>query len=125
MTTWTSNVEKFDLDKRIKSIHDDLVQALRDSIVAGSAVTGAPGQPEDLRHGQWQIVDWGPLSSQISTFDTSAPSVEDGISHFNGHPIHLHSPIGGFHSVALSVQGSERLLNAVVRAQPDVSVQSA
>lgn len=116
VTTWKSNLKVFipEMEYDIKQVREGVAVECFESIVFGSASTGAPGQPDDLREGQWSVADDGPDSTLISTADPSARSVEDGISHKFGGPITLKSPIGGFHSVKLTHQNAERLVEPVV-----------
>lgn len=105
----TSTIEA-KLSEKFRELHSGVTDRVLESIVEGSPVTGSPGQPEDLRQGQWTRTDEGPLSSVVSTDDPSAPAVEDGISHFNGAPIELHSNIGGFHSIAATAMHFDKLV---------------
>lgn len=122
MVTWKSNLPQVQplIDRKIRDVHADTVDLALESIVNGSSLTGAPGQPEDLRQGQWAVTSES-LDSKISTTDSSAQAVEDGISHFNGHPITLDHPGGGFHSVALSRLGFDKLATAAVNRVGRVS----
>jgi hypothetical protein len=85
------------------------------SIVFGSEITGAPGQPEDLRGGEWTTQYEGESSAVISTNDPSAPSVEDGISHLHGGPITLKSATGGFHSLLETRLNFDKLVEDVTQ----------
>lgn len=116
MVTWKSNLKILipEMDYDIKEIREGVAVICFESIVFGSAATGAPGQPDDLREGQWTLADTGPDTTTISTDDPSARSVEDGISYKFGGPIELKSPIGGFHSVKLTHQNAERIVEPVV-----------
>lgn len=117
MTTWTSRLPQFsrELERVVPAIRREVAELALDYIVNGSPVTGAPGQPEDLRQGQWSISETGPDTTTVGTADSSAPAVEDGISRITGGPVTLNSPIGGFHSVMLTHQNAEPLIKAAVR----------
>lgn len=116
MTTWKSNLPQFsrELDAAVNSLTRGTAERALNSIVFGDPTTGAPGQPDDLRNGQWEVVENGPDSFTVGTNDPSAPAVEDGISRLNGHPIQLKSPIGGLHSVRITQQNAAPLVEAEV-----------
>lgn len=116
MVAWTSRLPVFlpKLSQSVEAVRKGVAELALDAIVNGSALTGAPGQPEDLRQGQFVIVETGPDTTTVGTNDHSALAVEDGISHLNGHPIHLHSAIGGFHSTKLTHQNAGALIEQVV-----------
>jgi hypothetical protein len=93
-------------EKILKSV----VEMSFDSIVNGSAETGSPGQPRDLREpGAWKIT-YGKGFARIFTKDKSARSVEEGISRKYGGPITLKSDIGGFHSLKHTRKSIRKLL---------------
>lgn len=56
VTVWKSDLPAFlrQMDTTVLGIHNGVVAEAKDSIVFGSALTGAPGQPADLRQDQWQ-----------------------------------------------------------------------
>lgn len=117
-TTFTSHLPEFErrLTNEWAAIHDGVVELAHNSLVYGSAMTGAPGQPADLREGQFKIIRESELETTVATDDPSARSVEDGISYKHGGvPITLHSPIGGFHSLALTEQHGDKIIEAVTR----------
>lgn len=102
-------------------IFAEFVTLTHESVVAGSALTGSPGQPVDtgnLRR-SWQINWQGPAQADISTNLPYAPSIEDGVSYAHGGtPMTLRSPTGGFHSVAVTMAGADRLLDEAKRRHP-------
>lgn len=116
MVTWTSNLPVFlpKLTASVEAVRKEVAKLAHDSIVNGSPLTGAPGQPEDLRQGQFVIAETGTDTTTVGTNDHSALAVEDGISHFNGAPIHLHSAVGGFHGTKLTHQNAGALIDQVV-----------
>jgi hypothetical protein len=100
---------------RERAIFTGSVEAVAQSVVFGSEITGSPGQPEDLRRGEWVTQYEGESTAVISTDDPSAPSVEDGISRFDGSPIKLKSPIGGLHSVLQTRLNFDKLVDDVAQ----------
>lgn len=99
-----------------KEIVASAIDLTADSIVNGSSYTGSPGQPADLRNGQWttqRLSDWYAV---ISTASKSARSVEDGMSYKYGKPLtKLHSDIGGFHSALATAAGFPKLVSVAVK----------
>lgn len=93
------------------------VAELHRSVKTGSELTGAPGQPVDtgnLRQ-SWQAVFVAPDVAEIATNVVYAPGIEDGVSMKTGNPLTLRSPTGGFHSVALTVAGFDKVVDHVTR----------
>jgi hypothetical protein len=89
----------------------DFVSALKGSIVEGSPVTGAPGQPVDtgaLRNSWQDVVAPDFSEATIGTNVVYAPPIEDGVGRFG--PLTLRSKVGGFHSVKLTVANADALL---------------
>lgn len=86
--------------------------AVKESVVHGSAVTGAPGQPVDTGNlkASWQLTFDSPTEALVSTNVEYAPIIE-----YNVRGATLRSKVGGFHSVALTVAGFEKLVEAEVR----------
>jgi hypothetical protein len=92
------------------------------SIVEGSEVTGAPGQPVDTGNlkASWQLSFPAPDRALISTNVVYAPIIESGIRPIGsgrgnatgrtGLRITLRSPVGGFHSVQLTIDGLTRII---------------
>jgi hypothetical protein len=79
--------------------------ALR-SIQFGSDVTGAPGQPVDEGHlrASWQLTFPTPDEALIATASPYALANEEGVT-ADGRPYRLRSPVGGRHSVKLTIAG--------------------
>ena len=96
---------------RMLSLHIMLANMLHDSIVHGSELTAAPGQPIDtgFLKGSWQLKHLEPLLSQTATDCVYSGPIEDGISYTTGKPLTLRSKTGGFHSVKLTRAGFYRL----------------
>jgi hypothetical protein len=82
-----------------------------ESIVNGSPVTGAPGQPVDTGalRASWVLSFDSQDSASISTNLAYAPANEYGITD-DGRPYTQKSPVGGRHSVALTVAGFDRIV---------------
>lgn len=94
------------------------VSSAKDSITDGSTLTGAPGQPVDTGtlKASWQMVMESPTSAIIGTNLVYAPSIEDGVSYAHGgKPLVKRSEVGGWHSVALTIAGFQRLVAEEVR----------
>ena len=94
-----------------RAVFVNTVSAVQDSVVNGSAVTGAPGQPVDTGtlKDSWRLDFDGADSALISTKVEYAPVIEDNLRGAS-----LRSQVGGFHSVKLTVAGFERLVDAEV-----------
>lgn len=93
------------------------VEAVKDSIVEGSAVTGAPGQPvavggnARLKNSWTSEID-GDLGLVWTDVDY-APDVEAGTR--NGRAMAHASPVGGWHSVELTKNNFDLLVRQVAR----------
>lgn len=95
------------INARYHSVYRAITDHLAKSILYGSAVTGAPGQPVDTRRllESWRI-QRGDESFRIFTNLFYAPIIED-----NRRGAQLRSKVGGFHSLKLTRAGYK----AVVR----------
>jgi len=95
-----------------------------DSVVTGSRITGAPGQPVGqygpgyhpgrvggFLRASWQFVVEA-ARALIMTKTVYAPAIEDGTR--EGRQLTLRSTVGGFHSVKLTVQGWQRIVEAAI-----------
>lgn len=108
-------------ERRAQALHARTVELARASIVEGSVLTGAPGQPvaegappgSQVLRESWRVVVQGPLTTSIVTDVPYAPDVEDGTR--NGRPMVLRSKRGGWHSLKLTVAGWSRIVAAAVR----------
>lgn len=98
-----------------QQMHRGVVELAFQSIVEGSPVTGAPGQPVDTGNlkGSWQHIPEGPTTSLIATKVLYAPQIEDGTR--AGRSLVLRSAVGGFHSVKLTVAGWARIVEQIAR----------
>lgn len=104
------------VERTEEEVFHAFVDEMADVIVNGSPITGSPGQPHDLRDGDWTTRYESDTVAVISTSEPSARSVEDGISYKHGRPLtKLKSPVGGFHSLKTAVAGSDKVLIHVVR----------
>lgn len=85
------------------------------SIVEGSELTGAPGQPVDegTLKASWQIAFPDEDTATIGTNVVYAEPIEDGVGKYG--PLTLRSQVGGWHSVKLTVAGFSRIVDAVTR----------
>lgn len=98
----------------------NICSATHASIQVGSAITGAPGQPVDTGalRASWEL-DLAGDSALISTGLLYAPDIEDGMrtarsGNVTGQTqqrLTLRSPVGGFHSVALTIAGFSALVD--------------
>ncbi len=102
ITAWTQKVEA-----NSQKIFLNVASHVYESIVNGSAVTGAPGQPVDtgnLRN-SWQLSFPTPTEAVIQTNCEYAPVIEDNV---RGVTFKNHGP----HSVKLSAAGLDRIVEA-------------
>lgn len=111
--------------RRAQDVFTGTATGLRDSIVEGSAVTGAPGQPVDLGtlRGSWQPTFPEAYLYRITTGLEYAKAIEEGqqppYTRADGTVVSpaamtLRSEVGGFHSVKLTRAGFRPLVRAVV-----------
>lgn len=102
------------LDEWHRDVFDRVGDLVYESIVNGSPITGAPGQPVDeggLR-ASWSRVYEDANTQLIGTASLYAQSNEDGIARPGGGPYELRSKVGGRHSVALTVAGFGAIVEA-------------
>lgn len=91
-----------------RAVFVNTVSAVKDSIVNGSSVTGAPGQPvqtANLKDSWDHEFAAGGEAATIFTNVEYAPVIEDNVRGAT-----LRSQVGGFHSVKLTVAGFDRLV---------------
>lgn len=114
MSDFAGDLNRFVLNLRAKerAVFVNTASAVKGSIVDGSPLTGAPGQPVDTGtlKASWQLTFSGPSTAEVSTNTEYAPIIE-----YNVRGAHLRSTVGGFHSVAMTVAGFERLVEAETR----------
>jgi hypothetical protein len=115
---WERGFLEFDRDvgEKTRAVFLGVAAHLQRSITHGSDLTGAPGQP--VQTGNLQR-SWGTTfpaedKAEIVTNVEYAPAIEDGVGPHG--PLTLRSPVGGFHSVAKTIDGFDRIVDAEVRA---------
>lgn len=104
-------------EQRQQQVLAAVVDQVADSIVHGSELTGAPGQPEvtgDLA-GSF-VKDVNALEGSVLTEHPGAPAIEHGTR--KGRAMVLHAGQGGFHSIALTRLGYARIVDDVVQSLP-------
>lgn len=109
------------LEKTEKDLLRGVTDEVHMSIVEGSPLTGAPGQPKDLGNliKSWQKRFDGD-SAIVSTNSEYAPYIEkglrvvekDGVS--EEKKLTLRSEVGGFHSVSKTHAAFDRILEHVI-----------
>lgn len=119
-------VRQFSLKVRSRSaaIFQTVVEDTRDSIVEGSVVTGAPGQPVDTGalRASWQTVRPSPTRAVIGTNLSYAKAVEDGVGPEGPRVYGRKNNIGGSHSVKMTVRSFDRIVaHAVARVKRGTS----
>lgn len=114
---WERAIEDFEakVQKRIVQLHARLAFAMRDSVVDGSSVTGAPGQPVDTGNlrASWQLTFPSPLLARLVSSATYAEAIENGVGPHG--PMILRSEVGGFHSVKMTRSAFPKLTDRIVR----------
>ncbi len=116
--SYESDVKRFSVKvtSRVPEVLVGVAQGLHESIVNGSPLTGAPGQPVDTGalKNSWQLVIEPDLSgATIGTNLEYAPVIEAGVGKHG--PLTLRSAVGGFRSVSISVANADNILQDVVR----------
>jgi len=109
---WTLEIER-----GMNDLHVNASEKVRDSVVWGSDLTGAPGQPVDtgfLRN------DWAAnfrflakLHARLHTIAAYARGIEEGEGPSGA--LTLRSEVGGFHSVKMTVAGWKNIVRAAKR----------
>jgi hypothetical protein len=102
---------------RAREVADLATHLAWESIVEGSPITGAPGQPVDAGalKGSW-TENYGKLKNEILQNNPPliyAPMIEDGTR--AGRALTLRSQVGGFHSLALTRIAWGKLVDEAVR----------
>ena len=91
-----------------------VAENMHTSIVWGSPVTAAPGQPVDtgdLKR-SWQLTFPDTMHARSSSGLEYAPSIEEGVGPHG--KLMLRSSVGGFHSRALTRTGFQRLVDTSI-----------
>lgn len=102
-----------ELERKARLLDREVGRLLFKSIVSGSAVTGAPGQPVDDRDlkESWESVREGEFVTVIFSSSIYAPFIESG--HYKQK-----SATGGPHSFKLTVASFDKLVaQAVLRVK--------
>jgi hypothetical protein len=127
--SFTDDLHRFEqkLDQRLSDVFLGSVTGVSASIVEGSEITGAPGQPVD---DGFLIGSWGDPTfpeewvGLVSTHAEYAPAIEDGQQEpyttasgkeVEPRPMTLLSEVGGFHSVKMTRANFDLIVRAVVR----------
>lgn len=101
------------LDNRLREVFTESTVEVHRSVVEGSEVTGAPGQPVDTGalRASWTPELLSELLWQDSTYLDYAEPIEEGVGPYG--QLTLRSAVGGFHSVALTRGGWQRIVEYV------------
>ena len=101
------------IETQERDIFTGVVDLAHESIVEGSQVTGAPGQPVDTGalKGSWIKSYPSKDEAVISTNVEYAPYIEDGRN--DRGEFTLRSEVGGFHSLALTLASFQRIVETV------------
>ncbi len=121
--SFSDDLRKFaeDFKRDHDAVFAGVVTEVHRSIVEGSEITGAPGQPVDTGHlrASWTTEFVSPREAVISTNVEYAVTIEENLRGAKvsskdkyGKP---KPEIGGFHSVALTVMGFEKIVEHVVQ----------
>jgi len=103
------------IETQERDIFTGVVDLAHESIVEGSQVTGAPGQPVDTGALKASWIKDYPSKSEavISTNLEYAPYIEDGGN--DRGEFTLRSEVGGFHSLALTLAGFDKIVDVVTQ----------
>lgn len=111
---FSDDLEAFALkvETRSRLLFERATEEVQRSVVDGSEITGAPGQPVDTGNlkGSWIPQLLAPWSWQTTTGVEYAEPIEEGIGPHG--PLTLRSAVGGFHSVRLTRAGWGRIVEA-------------
>ena len=124
--SFADDLKRFAVKTQSKSnaLFINVAKDVKASIVDGSAVTGAPGQPVDsgALKASWQLVFESKSAAMLSTNIAYAPVIEDNLrSSFNPRGEQperkpgrksIKSIVGGSHSVKLTVGAFDRLVES-------------
>lgn len=115
MTSFSDQLRTFTakITASSQAVFTGTVEEATRSIVEGSEITGAPGQPVDTGtlKGSWQTWYDDPNTATIGTNVEYAPYIEDGGN--SRGPFTLRSEVGGWHSVAQTRAGLQRIVDVV------------
>lgn len=111
---------------RHQAVFVGTVTEIERSIMDGSEITGAPGQPVqtgNLRGSFAPPIFETPTLARVATNVVYAPEIEEGAR--NGNPLTLRSEVGGFHSVALTIAGFPAIVEHEAERFKDVTLATA
>lgn len=99
-------------DGNLKKIFVNTAAMVQESVVEGSPLTGAPGQPVQTSNlkTSFHLSFPKPFVAELSTNVAYARPIEDGIGPHG--EMQVRSEVGGFHSVKLTLAGAQRLVDA-------------
>lgn len=97
-------------ERNVRDVFLGVTSEVERSVVEGSELTGAPGQPVDTGtlRASWAGTFASPSRWSLSTNIEYAPVIED-----NARGATLRSAVGGFHSVKKTVLGFPNIVTAV------------
>lgn len=121
MSTFGEQTRAFMLKTTLRLTDDvfpDVVMETKRSIVEGSEITGASGQPVDTGNlrASWHDDRVAQLIAEITTNVVYAEPIEEGIGPHGA--LTLRSEVGGFHSVKQTVAGFHRIVDVCVARAP-------
>ena len=118
--SFASDLKRFGdkYDRRARDFHIGVTDEVQRSVVEGSALTGAPGQPVaavlgGTLKGSWIPSHIAPFRWRTVTNTVYAPSIEDLIGPHG--KITIRSSVGGGHSVKLTRAGWQNIVDHVAR----------
>ena len=117
--TFQTDIARFNalVERRSDDLHLRVSELLYESVVNGSSITGAPGQPVQkgqLRTG-WQLTFPKKMFSSLLTKVIYALGIERGKDPRTGKNLTLRSQVGGFHSVKLTRAGFKKIILAAMK----------
>jgi len=114
MSAFTDQLAAFQrkLDQRLNDVFVGTAVAVKGSIVDGSPITAAPGQPVDTGalKNSWQLNFETKTSALIFTGGLRYAEIIE----YNVRGATLRSAVGGFHSIAYTIAGFKRLVESEV-----------
>lgn len=115
--SFADDIKRFNVkvEQLVDQAFVNVASAAHESIVNGSPVTGAPGQPVDTGNlrASWHLEFPSKESAVISTNVEYAPYVEAGVAGKGGRPAHYQNH--GPHSVAHTIARIQPLVDHEVR----------
>jgi hypothetical protein len=118
MTTFSQSLQGFSvkITRMEREVFHGVTEEVQRSIVEGSELTGAPGQPVDTGalRASWTPQFVSDTEWRTTTHLKYAPGIEDGISS-HGTPITFHSQVGGAHSVWQTRRGFSHIVDYVLK----------